>query len=57
MSRDEQLKLRWENVITILSEKFAGGEDLDFGWHYLLNWHSRIRKNSRNRSKKTRKSI
>jgi hypothetical protein len=37
MSRDEQLKLRWENVITILSEKFAGGEDLDLdGIIYLI---------------------
>jgi hypothetical protein len=29
MSRDEQLKQRWESVVNILSEKFSGGEDLD----------------------------
>lgn len=29
MSRDEQLKERWENVVNILSSKFADGEELD----------------------------
>lgn len=29
MSRDEQLKERWESVVTILSNKFADGEVLD----------------------------
>ena len=29
MSRDEQLKARWENVVKILSDKFADGEELD----------------------------
>lgn len=29
MSRDEQLKERWENVVTILSNQFAEGEVLD----------------------------
>lgn len=29
MSRDEQLKIRWQNVVAILSEKFADGETLD----------------------------
>ena len=29
MSRDIQLKERWENVVTFLSEKFADGEVLD----------------------------
>lgn len=29
MSRDEQLKERWENVVTILSNQFADGDVLD----------------------------
>jgi hypothetical protein len=29
MSRDIQLKERWEKVVTFLSEKFADGEVLD----------------------------
>lgn len=29
MSRDEQLKQRWEQVVLILSNKFADGETLD----------------------------
>lgn len=29
MSRDEQLKERWESVVNILSNKFADGEELD----------------------------
>ena len=29
MSRDEQLKERWESVVTILSNKFADGDELD----------------------------
>jgi hypothetical protein len=29
MSRDEQLKNRWEAVVTFLSDKFADGEVLD----------------------------
>ena len=37
MSRDEQLKQRWEIVVNILSEKFSGGEDLDLeGIIYLI---------------------
>ena len=37
MSRDEQLKQRWESVVNILSEKFSGGEDLDLeGIIYLI---------------------
>ena len=29
MSRDEQLKSRWESVVTILSNQFADGDTLD----------------------------
>jgi hypothetical protein len=29
MSRDEQLKERWETVVTLLSNKFADGDTLD----------------------------
>ncbi|WP_130734920.1 hypothetical protein [Flavobacterium sp. J27] len=29
MSRDEQLKERWESVVKILSDKFADGDELD----------------------------
>ena len=29
MSRDEQLKERWESVVKILSNKFADGDELD----------------------------
>ncbi|HMI05909.1 MAG TPA: hypothetical protein VK528_00070 [Flavobacterium sp.] len=29
MSRDIQLKERWENLVSILSDKFSQGEDLD----------------------------
>ncbi|MFC4739376.1 hypothetical protein ACFO3U_05160 [Flavobacterium ponti] len=29
MSRDEQLKERWEEVVTLLSNKFADGDTLD----------------------------
>lgn len=29
MSRDKQLKERWENVVNILSNQFADGEELD----------------------------
>ena len=29
MSRDEQLKERWENVVSLLSNKFADGDILD----------------------------
>lgn len=29
MSRDEQLKARWENVVKIISDKFADGDELD----------------------------
>ena len=29
MSRDEQLKERWENVVLLLSNKFADGDTLD----------------------------
>ncbi len=37
MSRDEQLKTRWESVVTILSKKFADGETLDLdGIIYLI---------------------
>ncbi|AWM13542.1 hypothetical protein DI487_06495 [Flavobacterium sediminis] len=37
MSRDEQLKARWERVVTILSEKFADGDELDLdGIIYLI---------------------
>lgn len=37
MSRDEQLKTRWEKVVTILSHKFADGETLDLdGVIYLI---------------------
>ena len=37
MSRDEQLKQRWESVVNILSEKFSSGEDLDLeGIIYLI---------------------
>ncbi len=37
MSRDEQLKQRWESVINILSIRFSSGEDLDLeGIIYLI---------------------
>lgn len=37
MSRDEQLKERWESVVKILSDKFADGEELDLdGIIYLI---------------------
>lgn len=37
MSRDEQLKERWESVVKILSEKFADGDELDLdGIIYLI---------------------
>lgn len=37
MSRDKQLKERWENVVKILSNKFADGEELDLdGIIYLI---------------------
>lgn len=29
MSRDEQLKTRWENVVNLLSNQFAQGDQLD----------------------------
>jgi len=29
MSRDQQLKERWENLVNILSNQFSQGEDLD----------------------------
>ena len=29
MSRDEQLKIRWEKVVNTLSNQFSQGEDLD----------------------------
>lgn len=29
MARDEQLKLRWEAVVSMLSNRFADGEALD----------------------------
>lgn len=29
MARDEQLKERWESVVTLLSDKFADGDTLD----------------------------
>jgi hypothetical protein len=29
MARDEQLKQRWEKVVTLLSNRFADGENLD----------------------------
>jgi hypothetical protein len=37
MSRDEQLKQRWETLKTTLTERFAEGEDLDIdGVIYLV---------------------
>ena len=37
MSRDEQLKERWESVVKILSERFADGDELDLdGIIYLI---------------------
>lgn len=37
MSRDEQLKERWERVVKILSERFADGDELDLdGIIYLI---------------------
>src|SRR5574343_834661 len=37
MSRDEQLKQRWEKVVHLLSNQFADGEDLDLeGIIYLI---------------------
>lgn len=37
MSRDEQLKERWEAVVSLLSNKFAAGEDLDLdGVIYII---------------------
>lgn len=37
MSRDQQLKERWERVVQVLSDRFSGGEDLDLeGIIYLI---------------------
>lgn len=37
MSRDEQLKERWESVVKILSDKFTDGDELDLdGIIYLI---------------------
>ena len=37
MSRDEQLKERWESVVKILSDRFADGDELDLdGIIYLI---------------------
>ena len=37
MSRDEQLKDRWEKIVEILSEQFSEGENLDLeGIIYLI---------------------
>ena len=37
MSRDQQLKERWERVVKMLSDKFSQGEDLDLeGIIYLI---------------------
>jgi len=37
MARDEQLKKRWQNLKTILSDKFSDGEDLDIdGIIYMI---------------------
>lgn len=37
MSRDEQLKARWEKVVQILSAKFVDGDELDLdGIIYLI---------------------
>ena len=37
MTRDEQLKERWEHLKTILSERFADGDELDLdGIIYLI---------------------
>lgn len=37
MSRDEQLKERWESVVKIVSDKFADGDELDLdGIIYLI---------------------
>lgn len=37
MSRDQQLKDRWDKVVTLLSDRFSQGEDLDLeGIIYLI---------------------
>lgn len=37
MSRDQQLKERWERVVQVLSDRFSAGEDLDLeGIIYLI---------------------
>jgi hypothetical protein len=38
MSRDTQLKERWEQLVNILSNQFSQGRR--FRRHYLLNWGS-----------------
>ena len=37
MARDEELKERWSKLVTVLSKKFADGEDLDIdGIIYMI---------------------
>jgi hypothetical protein len=55
MSRDIQLKERWENVVTILSNQFAEGEMLDLDAIIYLIGVQELGK-VKKPSKKTRKS-
>lgn len=54
MSRDEQLKSRWEQLVTILSNKFADGETLDLdaiiylvGIQELGQFHKKFKKDEK----------
>lgn len=54
MSRDEQLKFRWEELVTILSERFADGDRLDLdaiiyliGVQELGQFHKKFKKDEK----------
>jgi len=54
MSRDEQLKERWDQLVTILSNKFADGDMLDLdaiiyliGVQELGKFHKKSKKTKR----------
>ncbi len=44
MSRDIQLKERWEKLVNILSDQFFARRRFRFRRYYLPNWNSGIRK-------------
>ncbi|RZJ55188.1 MAG: hypothetical protein EOO45_14770 [Flavobacterium sp.] len=54
MSRDEQLKERWEQLVTILSDRFADGDTLDLdaiiyliGVQELGQFHQKFKKDEK----------